>query len=352
MQARQHGIAGTMFTMAVVIMAALVLRQFLLPLVWAGLICIATWPWFLKLRALLNGRTAAAALLMTLIVATLLALPAMIGLQQIIKEAPVVAQLIADANSQGVPAPDFLRHIPFAGNEIWQWWQTTLAQPRGLSHLFTDHPEMHVHSATELLRRFGSQILHRLLDFGFAMLCLFFFILNGETLQRQTERIGIRLLGDKRWNRYFPGLPLAVRSTVNGLVFVGLGEGVLIGIGYAFAGLPSAALWAGFTAMLAIIPFGAPVVFLGAAGILASQGRMVPAVEVAAWGMVVLFIADHFIRPQLIGSATRLPFLAVLFGILGGIELFGLVGLFLGPVIMVLAVTLWREASAPTPLLP
>ncbi|SNS50245.1 protein of unknown function DUF20 [Noviherbaspirillum humi] len=60
----------------------------------------------------------------------------------------------------------------------------------------------------------------------------------------------------------------------------------------------------------------------------------------------MLFAADHFVRPNLIGNATRLPFLAVLFGILGGVETFGLVRLFIGPAIMALAITLWREASS------
>ena len=63
----------------------------------------------------------------------------------------------------------------------------------------------------------------------------------------------------------------------------------------------------------------------------------------AVWGTVVLFVADHFIRPRLIGEATRMPFLLVLFGIFGGVEAFGLVGLFAGPAVMALFITLWRE---------
>ena len=109
------------------------------------------------------------------------------------------------------------------------------------------------------------------------------------------------------------------------------------------AGLSSPALWGAVTGILAIIPFGAPVAFLAAAGVLAVSGSVAGAVAVAAWGMVALFVADHFVRPGMIGNATRLPFLAVLFGILGGVETLGLVGLFIGPVVMVLFVTLWYE---------
>ena len=94
-----------------------------------------------------------------------------------------------------------------------------------------------------------------------------------------------------------------------------------------------------------MIPFGAPLVFGVAALLLLANGSTVAAVSVFALGMVITFVADHFLRPVLIGSATRLPFLWVLFGILGGVETFGLLGLFLGPAIMAALVLLWREWS-------
>lgn len=114
----------------------------------------------------------------------------------------------------------------------------------------------------------------------------------------------------------------------------------LIGIGYSFSGISSPALWAALTGVLAILPFGAPVAFLSAAAMFASEENSSAAIGIAAWGSIVVFIADHFIRPVIIGNATRLPFLAVLFGIFGGLETFGLVGLFIGPVLMVLFITL------------
>jgi len=141
-------------------------------------------------------------------------------------------------------------------------------------------------------------------------------------------------------------VPVAVRATVNGLVLVGLAEGVLLGIGYQFAGVPSAMLWAAVTGILAIIPFGAPLAFGAAAALLAWQGSTVAAIAIVILGVVVLFVADHFVRPTMIGNATQLPFLAVLLGILGGVETLGLIGLFIGPVVMTLFVTLWHEARA------
>jgi predicted PurR-regulated permease PerM len=92
-----------------------------------------------------------------------------------------------------------------------------------------------------------------------------------------------------------------------------------------------------------MIPFGAPLVFGAAALFLLAKGAAVAAVVIFLFGVAVVFIADHFVRPVLIGGSTRLPFLWVLLGILGGVETWGLLGLFLGPAIMAALILLWRE---------
>jgi predicted PurR-regulated permease PerM len=140
----------------------------------------------------------------------------------------------------------------------------------------------------------------------------------------------------------------SVHGTVDGLVLVGLAEGFLMGIAYVLAGVPHATLFGLFTAIAAMVPFGAPLVFGIAALILLTQGSVVWAIAIGVTGMVVTFAADHFVRPTLIGNATRLPFLWVLLGILGGVETWGLLGLFLGPAIMAALSLLWREWAGGT----
>jgi len=99
------------------------------------------------------------------------------------------------------------------------------------------------------------------------------------------------------------------------------------------------------TAVAAMIPFGAPLLFGLAALLLLAQGSMLAAIAVFVFGMVVSFVADHFIRPMLIGGTTRLPFIWVLLGILGGIGVWGLLGLFVGPALMAALILLWREGT-------
>jgi predicted PurR-regulated permease PerM len=341
----QRDILSAGFSLTLIALAAFVMQRFFLPMAWAGILCVATWPMYMRLRARI-GHHILAAVLLTLFVAAIFIVPALLGAAQAARQAPDLATYIVTANTDGIPVPDFLAHLPVIGDSIAEWWQATLSQPHGLAHLFSERQINGFHSASDMIKVAGVGFMHRLVDFGLAFLCLFFFYKDGEVLNRQITNIGSRWFSEQRWARYSDKIPTAIRATVNGLVLVGLAEGVLIGVAYWLAGLKSAALWAAATGILAIIPFGAPLAFVSAAGVLVFGGALSGAIAVVAWGTVVLFVADHFVRPGIIGNATRLPFLAVLFGILGGVETLGLVGLFIGPVVMVLFVTLWHEAQS------
>jgi predicted PurR-regulated permease PerM len=339
----QRSALSACFSLAIILCALFVTQHFVLPLLWAAILCIATWPLYRRALRFTGGREILAAALVTLLAALVFITPLVLGVTQAARQAPALAQLVAGANTEGLAAPEWLHRIPMAGDAVYNWWQATLGQPHGLAHLLQDGSVGRMQSASEVLKRIGSGLLHRLIDIGFAFLCLFFFYKDGQALQGQTDAIGAHLIGAQRWTLYSLKVPTAVRATVNGLVLVGLAEGFLLGIGYQFAGVPSAVLWAAATGVLAIIPFGAPLAFGAVCLLLLYQGNGAAAAAVAAWGFVVLFVADHFVRPAIIGNATKLPFLAVLLGILGGVETLGLIGLFVGPVVITLFVTLWHE---------
>lgn len=339
----RQAFCGAVFSLCVVALAAYVARDFLVPVMWAAILAIATWRLYLRLRRMLGKHNVLASALATLIVATVFLAPLLAALREISKLVPEAAVFITHANAQGVPPPAILGRIPLAGPAIHSWWSNTLALPHGIAQVFSGLPVQRLTGAGDLLKIYGARAFHGLVHFGFTILCLFFLYLNGLVLRAQIAAIGARYLGAERWQRYARNAVLAIQSTVNGLVLVGLAEGVLIGVSYWIAGLPSPIVWAALTAALAIIPFGAPIAYLAAAAFLAASGNASGAIGVAAWGSVVLFVADHFVRPRLIGEATRMPFLLVLFGIFGGVEAFGLVGLFAGPAAMALFITLWRE---------
>ena len=133
----------------------------------------------------------------------------------------------------------------------------------------------------------------------------------------------------------------AVRATVNGTVAASILKGAIIGIAY---GVPHAFLFALLTMMLAMVPLGAwTALALAVLALLAKGGTLLVGVGLAVFGAATLLIAENVIQPALIGGAARLPFLLVLVGIIGGMQSFGLLGLFLGPAIMAALLTIWRE---------
>jgi predicted PurR-regulated permease PerM len=319
------------------------LHRYLPALIWAAILAIAVWP--LYQRALRRWPPGKHNILLpavfTLVLGMMFTVPLVLVGFQAAKEIHGVYDTIDKARTEGIPPPAWLGRLPIASQQATNWWNENLANPD---------------SANELLQRarrsefvsnggqLGGELAHRAVLFGFTLLTLFFLFKDGDSVTSQVQQASARAFGPAG-ERVGRQMIASVHGTVDGLVLVGLGEGFLLGIGYLVAGVPHPTLFGLFTAIAAMVPFGAPLVFGVAALILLTQGAVVAAVIIGALGMVVTFIADHFVRPVLIGGTTRLPFLWVLLGILGGVETWGLLGLFLGPAIMAALMLLWREWS-------
>lgn len=325
--------------------AAWLLRGFIPALAWATIIAVATWPLYDRLYrgTQASGRTTGPALVFTGAVGALLLAPLLCALVVAGEEAEWVAGKLAIAEQAGLVPPAWLGRLPWVGADAMAVWLKVLGHPGGLGEWVHQWHPGAVVSWGELL---GAQILHRAATLGFCLVTLFFLYRDGAALGRRLLRLAVLGLGEAG-ERYTLHALAAVRAAVNGLVLVAAGEGLLIWIGYALAGLHSSVMWGFATALLALVPFAAPVAVAAACLLLLAQGSTLAAAAVAAWSLTVLFVADHFIRPGLIGGSVRLPFLWVLLGILGGVETFGLLGLFIGPVVMALAVSLWREVPGP-----
>ena len=334
-------IARVVLAIALVGLGAWILHRFLAALAWAGVLAIALWPFYRRLaRALPGDRTRTLApLLVTLAIGIIFTVPFIYVAIEGAREVRLVVQFLGEAEHNGVPVPEWVSQFPVVGRSIEEWWRANLSDPNAAQELLG---RINPRSVAASARLYGAEIIHRLIIFGFTLLTLFFLLRDGTLFSRQLLRASDRLLGPdgERVGRH---MVQAVLATVNGLVLVGLGEGALMGIAYIIAGLPHPVSVAALTGVLAVIPFGAPVAFGAAALYLAATGSTIAAAAVFCFGLVVVFVADHAIRPVIIGGAARLPFLWVLLGILGGLETFGIIGLFLGPAIMAALISLWRD---------
>jgi predicted PurR-regulated permease PerM len=338
---RLQRMASAALYAVLVLIALYTARDFIPAVVWAIVIAIALWPAFrwLERRPLFRGRHTVLAFCLTAALGLLFVVPFAIGAAQTAKEAHDLIGWFHEVLRSGIPMPAFVDRLPMGSQQVARWWQDNLATP-----LQSSPAVKNLHSATvvAMTRHFGGRVAHGLIIFGFMLMTLFFMFQAGS-------KLGEQLLAGSRRAFGSDGAALvrrmaeSVRSTVVGLVVVGLGEGALLGIAYAVTGVPHATLLGMLTAVAAMLPFCAPLVFLGSALWLLAQGATVSAMCVAAFGLIVVFVAEHFVRPVLIGGSARLPFLLVLFGILGGAETFGLIGLFIGPALMTILVVLWTD---------
>jgi predicted PurR-regulated permease PerM len=340
---RAQGIARTALVVGLILLGLWTVRAFLPALAWAAVLGVALWP--LYRRAEQYGPVGRHNILMpalfTLAVGLTVLAPLVLVVLEGARETHDILQWIREIETSGVPLPDWVSHLPF-GDQAAAWWRDNLERAQGLSDLRkrVEHGSMLL-----LTREFGTALVRRLVLFAFTLMALFFVFRDGRAIRRELLVAGHRLFGP-RGERIARHMVASVHGTVNGLVLVGLGEGALLGIAYWLAGVPHPVLLASLTGVAAMIPFGAPLVFGIAALLLLAQGAAASAITIVAFGLAVVGVADHVVRPVLIGGATKLPFLWVLLGILGGVETWGLLGLFLGPALMAALMLLWRELTS------
>ena len=353
-------IARYALIIALMLLGGWMLQHFLPALCWAVVLAIGTSKLYDRWLHNFSGkhRDVWAALTFTLIVGLVLIVPLVYGGIIAVREAITFARTLLDP-SKGPPGlPDWVQQLPWLGDWLNGVW---LDKMSGVAaHSGADKAGEHagVASATvqarpaifQWTRLVGVQLLRRLSTLVFTLLTLYFVYLNRDSLEHDVPRVGRRLFGPT-----VEGLMTratdAIRATVDGIVLVAVAEGAIMAGVYAICGAPHPILFGAITGIFAMIPFAAPVVFAAVALVLASQNALGAAIGVLISGGVVLFIADHFVRPVIIGEGAKLPFLWVLLGILGGVESFGLVGIFLGPALMAALVSVWRSwvSEAPPP---
>ena len=252
----------------------------------------------------------------------------------------MIFSLMTQARDKGIAVPPWIGQLPIAADFLQQWWRDNLTEPQVAAGWFD---RVNAEAAADWIKALGGQLLHRMFMFLISLLALFMILRNAEWLAARTLETAERVFGDPA-ERLAQKMVGAVRGSVNGTVLVAILEGMLIGIAYAIAGVPYWALFALLTTALAMLPFGAWIAFTVAALVLLfSGGGALAAALVFGWGALVMLVGDYFIWPTLVGGAARLPFLFALVGIFGGLQTFGFIGLFVGPVIMAALLTVWRE---------
>ncbi|SDL96918.1 AI-2E family transporter [Maricaulis salignorans] len=198
------------------------------------------------------------------------------------------------------------------------------------------------------LRAGTGGVLIAALNLFILIYALFFFLLTG----RETGRKAVALIPMVREDRELLAERAisTIRATVKGSFLIALVQGSLTGIGLFAAGVPGAIFWAAVATLLSIIPMIGPPLIWGPSAIwLIVSGHPIAGIALAVWGAVVVSTSDNILRPMLVGKDAKMSDLMVLISTLGGLGLFGAVGIILGPVIAALFTSVWfifREAFA------
>ena len=315
-----------------------VLSPFLAALAWAGILAYVTWPLHQRLSRRLPGRDNLAALLMTLGVAATLLLPLVWVMFTLVGDVAVASATIKQLATQGLPPlPAGVRAWP-GGEWIAVQYQSVQADPAWVRAQIDALGLTDSHR----LRGVAGGIGRNVAKFGLAVFALFFLYRHGDNVLAQFRGVATRWLGEAACG-YIQAVGITVRAVVFGIVLTALAQGVLAGLGYWVAGIAAPVLWGVITALVSLIPFLGPVVWIGLSLGLLAHGETQAALGLFLWGALVVSWVDNLIRPLVISGSTRIPFLLVFLGVLGGLNAFGLIGLFLGPVLLAVSVAIWRE---------
>jgi len=326
-----------------------VLYPFFSAILWAAILTYTTWPIHEWLRPRLHLGRVAAALLMVLIVAVVVVLPLALAAPSGADDAGKLRTLIQDTLQAGLPdAPAWVAAVPVVGQTVADLWNSWAADLTAMKAFFQPYFGMAAEAGLSLLLGLANGVL----SFVLALIVAFFFFASGERLASVIAALLGRVAGEQA-PRLIDVTGQTIRGVVYGILGTAVVQGILTGLGLWAFGIPRPLLLGVVAGALSVLPVGAPVVWIPASLWLLSNDHMLRGLLLFAYGLLFVSGADSVIRPYFIARGAQLPFLLTLLGVLGGAIAFGLLGVFLGPVLLGVGFTLVKEfADQQEPPLP
>lgn len=325
-----------------------ILRPFLQPIAWAVVIAIAAQSPFRSLERLLGGRTGAAATLLALLGVLLVILPAGALTTSLVDTAMRLQGELHEGAIAIPPPPEALTHWPLVGERLHALWSQATQNLAALLEQFA--PELRALGGWLLstLASAGAGVLKFLLSLVIAGVLL----ANGERASQAAIAIAVRLSGPR-------GADLArlaaasVQSVTRGILGVAVIQSLLAGLGMLAVGVPGAGLWALLVLLLAVVQLPVVLVLLPVALYVFSIASTAVAVVFAVWS-VVIGLMDNVLKPLLMGRGVEVPMAVIFLGAIGGFLLDGIIGLFVGAVVLSVGYTLFQVwlsqgVTAPAP---
>ena len=316
-----------------------VLKYFIVPVLWAAIIAYITWPLYHSVQKLCGPRPTLSATIMISMVVLVVGIPLTFAIFMLQHEGRnLFYELQKQVFSGHLDVPQFIRDLPIIGKEVTRTLKEINTDPNSIIQNVSGWFQSHLNYGRLVL----SEISKNIFKLCFAVMSLFFFYRDGQTILNQVSKALEMVIGP-RIHHYLDTISETTRAVVYGVGLTAIAQALLAGLSYFVAGVPNPMVLTIVTFIFALIPFGPPVAYSAVSLWLFSQGQTIEAIGVMAWGVCVVSTADNVIRPLVISGATQIPFLLIMFGVLGGLASFGMVGLFVGPVILAVLLAIWRE---------
>ncbi|GAA0484569.1 MULTISPECIES: AI-2E family transporter YdiK [Tatumella] len=334
-----------MFFVLMIVASFWIVQPFILGFAWAGMVVIATWGLMLRIQKYLWGRRSLAVLVMTLILLLVFIIPIALLISSVIDNiGPVVAW--ATSGHIEIPKLEWLDKIPLAGNKMAIYYHKMVA---GGGSAMMAKIQPYIGQTTSFFvaqaGHFGRLLVHLALMLLFSVLLYW----RGERVGQGIRHFAYRLAG-RRGDAVVLLAGQAIRAVALGVVVTALLQGVVGGIGLAIAGIPYATLLTVVMILCCLIQIGPLLVLVPAIIWLYWSGDTTWGTVLLVWSCVVGTM-DSVIRPMLIRLGADLPMLIILSGVIGGLVSFGMIGLFIGPVVLAVSyrlVSVWMH-QAPEP---
>jgi predicted PurR-regulated permease PerM len=332
-------VAGLTLLVGIVLGCWQVLRPFVSPILWAAIMCSATWPLYELLLRWFRGRRTAAAGVMTLLLSLGILIPFGIVAFTFTESITSALKWVDAQVAAGFPpAPAWVDRIPYFGARIHEEWVRFGQDATPTVVWLAPH-----------LKEGGTWLLKHSLYVGVAVLHLAMSILIAFFLYRDGEgvvnrlRIGFQQIGGDTAVRLLDVVKVTVRSVVYGVIGTAIAQGIVAAIGFSLARVPGAPFLALLTFLLSFLPFGPPLVWIGATIWLFSQSRVYWGIFMIAYGVFCISSVDNLIKPLIISRGSKLSFIVMLIGVLGGAAAFGFLGVFVGPTLLAVGFALVHE---------
>lgn len=305
-----------------------ILRPFLPSLIWATMVVIATWPLMKKLEHIFGGRRYLATATMTMLILLLFVIPVALLVSSVVQNSATLVKF-SSIESIEIPTLEWVKEVPYVGDTAFNTWQSVIASN---GKIILNQIQPYIGQGLSWLASQAANLGRFLIYSGLMVIFSALLYQKGEVFAESIRHFAFRLAG-VRGDTTVILAGQAIRAVALGVVVTALAQSLFAGIGLVITGIPAATILMLLIFLLCVAQLGPLIILVPAVIWLYWSGETTYGTVLLVWTAIVITM-DGVLRPFLIKMGADLPMLLILAGVIGGLLSFGLIGLFIGPVLL------------------